>query len=159
MRNPSLQAHIAALERRIVTLEKQMEVLVDSKHANEAGKVENSSLLTPEEIVAMYTQLGNGSQDCRKHQEKTIRLPSGKIIHKNEAGVVRCYPSWDNMQDAIKRQESQQSVVQHNYSNPSNSQTNATAQSSSWPATSNKQSHTWDANAWRDHHSGQKWNQ
>ena len=158
MRNPSLQAHIAALERRVGTLEKQIEVLVASKRVNEAGKVENSSILTPEETMAMYTQLGNGSQDCRKHQEKTIHLPSGKIVHKDEAGVVRCYPSWDNMQDAIKRQESQQSVVQYN-SNPSNSQTNAIATSSSWQATSNQQSNTWDTNAWRDHHSGQKWNQ
>lgn len=159
MRNPSLQAHIAALERRIGTLEKQMEVLVSSKHVNEAGEVKDSSILTPEETMAMYMQLGNGSQDSRKNQNKVITLPSGKVIHKDEAGVVNCYPTWANMQAALKRQEeSQQSDVQHN-SVPSNSQRNATATSSSWQATSNQQSHAWDANAWCDRRSGQNWNQ
>ena len=151
----SLQAQVESLQRRVEQMEKQIELQFSIKASEKPVQVENGGILTPEETSAMV-RLSLSFQ--RKHQSKTVSLPSGKVLVKDDAGVVHCFSSWPDMQRAFNGQQSHQSVAQHDWF-PSSSQVNdftaASSAAAAWQASFCN--HNWDANAWLHGNLSQSW--
>ena len=74
----ALKGQVASLQARADASDQKLEILLayisPASRPGEGPQVENISILTPEEVATIVTQLGSGSTDYRKHQEKTINF-------------------------------------------------------------------------------------
>ena len=109
-----LKGQVAALQARADITDQKIGILLAyispaSRLGEGPQAVENVSILTPEETAMIVTQLGTGSSDYRKYQEKTINLPSGKIVAIDAVGRICCYASQEDRQLAIKQRSQSQS--------------------------------------------------
>lgn len=109
----TLKGQVASLQARADASDQKLEILLayisPASRPGEGPQVENISILTPEEVATIVTQLGSGSTDYRKHQEKTINLHTGKIVTIDAVGRVCCYASHQDRQLAIQQRSRSQS--------------------------------------------------